>query len=94
MEVFRFGLNDPAQFGWDDLIVEYFDQNLLVMVRGCMGPRVSVTGCLLLLYAKYMCFIRIPNSPLLISSAVAVLMVARSRFCPLTVHFECRSLII
>ena len=47
MEVVRFGLNDPVEFGADDLYVEYFDSNLLVMVRGCMGARVSIAGRLL-----------------------------------------------
>lgn len=33
--------------GEDDLYVEYFDSNLMVMVRGYMGCRGFMTWCLL-----------------------------------------------
>ena len=34
-------------YGEDDLYVEYFDSNLMVMVRGRFGHRGSISRCLL-----------------------------------------------
>jgi hypothetical protein len=35
----RFGVNDVMLPGEDDLYVEYFDSNIMVMVRGYGSPR-------------------------------------------------------
>ncbi|SRR6266478_934982 len=67
--LFRFGLNDAMLPGEDDLYVEYFDSTLMVLVRGHMGRRGSITRCISF-HAKHPRFTRIPSSPLLISLAV------------------------
>jgi hypothetical protein len=44
MHVFRFGLNNPREFGADDLFVEYFKSDLLALVcHQRLGRRVSIT---------------------------------------------------
>jgi hypothetical protein len=94
MQIFRFGLNHPMMFGEDDLIVEYYESNLMVLVRCRICRRVFITRCLLSRFMLSIPFARTRNSPLLILLAEAVhplsYMIAQSKSS--TVVIVCRLL--